>query len=310
MNINRVKKAFPKMQNAKKTDNLRKILSPNRRVLSQRNRADINVDASNMFGRGKALSSLTRHQKTYGEAQASTLPNTIQTASSENIKFTLQSDDHEHIQRLINYVQAHDLRYIILELAAFFDVMALKNDLSMIRTHCPDTLIELCIHNLDHIADQQSDFEELLSQNPPDVLHYQLENIQRWHSSSTYQHALQFLKIFKQSRPDLSTKVSLKIGQGEIEAQIIVLLNDLSDHLIDLVNIGQYTKNTDSSVSVHRIVTVKEFERYQSHGTLLGFKNIWSAPAVHADYFAERQYRGESIPKLSTRQEIESALRI
>ena len=42
------------------------------------------------------------------------------------------------------------------------------------------------------------------------------------------------------------------VGLGEIEAEVIALLNDLKDHDVDLVTIGQYLQPSKS----HALFTV------------------------------------------------------
>ncbi len=91
--------------------------------------------------------------------------------------------------------------------------------------------------------------------------------------------------------------MQLMVGLGEIEAEVIALLNDLKDHDVDLVTIGQYLQPSKSHAPIHRFVNLQEFERYTQHGKRLGFKNIWSAPMVRSSYFADRQYFGEPAPK-------------
>lgn len=94
------------------------------------------------------------------------------------------------------------------------------------------------------------------------------------------------------------------VGLGEIEAEVIALLNDLKDHDVDLVTIGQYLQPSKSHAPIHRFVNLQEFERYTRHGKRLGFKNIWSGPMVRSSYFADRQYFGEEVPKPFSRQDV------
>jgi lipoic acid synthetase len=107
---------------------------------------------------------------------------------------------------------------------------------------------------------------------------------------------LDLLKKFKHYCPDIPTKCGLIVGLGEVEAEVIVLLNDLKDYQVDYVTIGQYLQPSKSHAPIHRFVTLQEFKHYQTHGERLAFKNIWSAPLVRSSYFADRQYHGEAVP--------------
>ncbi|AXQ22968.1 lipoyl synthase [Acinetobacter wuhouensis] len=174
-----------------------------------------------------------------------------------------------------------------------------------IRKTSPDTLIEILVPDFRGRLDIAL---KILSETPPDVFNHNIETVPRLYRAmrpgSDYQHSLDLLKSFKQLRPDIATKCGLMVGLGEVEAEVIVLLNDLSDHAVDYVTIGQYLQPSKSHAPIHRFVSLHEFEHYQTHGQLLGFKNIWSAPMVRSSYFADRQFKGEAVPKPFSREKI------
>lgn len=174
-----------------------------------------------------------------------------------------------------------------------------------IRKTSPDTLIEILVPDFRGRLDIAL---KILSETPPDVFNHNIETVPRLYRAmrpgSDYQHSLDLLKKFKQLRPDIATKCGLMVGLGEVEAEVIVLLNDLSDHAVDYVTIGQYLQPSKSHAPIHRFVSLHEFEHYQTHGQLLGFKNIWSAPMVRSSYFADRQFKGEAVPKPFSREKI------
>ena len=68
------------------------------------------------------------------------------------------------------------------------------------------------------------------------------------------------------------------------EAEVIALLNDLKDHDVDLVTIGQYLQPSKSHAPIHRFVNLQEFERYTQHGQRLALKisgvRQWSVLAI------------------------------
>ncbi len=174
-----------------------------------------------------------------------------------------------------------------------------------IRKTSPDTLIEILVPDFRGRLDTAL---KILNETPPDVFNHNIETVPRLYRAmrpgSDYQHSLDLLRKFKQLRPDIATKCGLMVGLGEVKAEVIVLLNDLSDHSVDYVTIGQYLQPSKSHAAIHRFVSLNEFEHYQNHGQLLGFKNIWSAPMVRSSYYADRQYKGESVPKPFTRENI------
>ena len=111
---------------------------------------------------------------------------------------------------------------------------------------------------------------KILNETPPDVFNHNIETVPRLYRAmrpgSDYQHSLDLLRKFKQLRPDIATKCGLMVGLGEVKAEVIVLLNDLSDHSVDYVTIGQYLQPSKSHAAIHRFVSLNEFEHYQNHG--------------------------------------------
>lgn len=167
-----------------------------------------------------------------------------------------------------------------------------------IRKTSPDTLIEILVPDFRGRVDIAL---KILSKMPPDVFNHNIETVPRLYKAmrpgSDYQHSLNLLKKFKQYCPDVPTKCGLMVGLGEVEAEVIVLLNDLRDHDVDFVTIGQYLQPSKAHAPIHRFVSLEEFDHYLSHGKFLKFRNIWSAPMVRSSYFAEKQYAGEESPK-------------
>ncbi|WP_151742154.1 lipoyl synthase [Acinetobacter sp. TUM15103] len=174
-----------------------------------------------------------------------------------------------------------------------------------IRNRCPDTLIEILVPDF---RGRLETALSTLSLSPPDVFNHNIETVPRLYKAmrpgSDYEHSLNLLKCYKKYCPDIKTKCGLMVGLGEIEAEVIALLNDLKDHDVDLVTIGQYLQPSKSHAPIHRFVNLQEFERYTQHGKRLGFKNIWSAPMVRSSYFADRQYFGEPAPKPFSREDV------
>ncbi|OEY97454.1 lipoyl synthase [Acinetobacter qingfengensis] len=174
-----------------------------------------------------------------------------------------------------------------------------------IRQRSPDTLIEILVPDF---RGRLKIALDILAATPPDIFNHNIETVPRLYKAlrpgSDYQHSLQLLQAFKTKCPDIMTKCGLMVGLGEIEAEVIALLNDLKDHDVDLITIGQYLQPSKSHAPIHRFVSLQEFERYDQHGQRLQFYNIWSAPMVRSSYHADQQFRGEPVPKPFSRQDV------
>ncbi|KXZ72066.1 lipoyl synthase [Acinetobacter venetianus] len=219
----------------------------------------------------------------------------------------LDQDEPKHLAETVKNL---NLKYVVITSVDRDDLkdggaQHFADCIKEIRLSSPNTLIEILVPDFRGRLDLAL---EILRETPPDVFNHNIETVPRLYRAmrpgSNYQHSLELLKKFKKLRPDIATKCGLMVGLGEVEAEVIVLLNDLSDHLVDYVTIGQYLQPSKSHAPIQRFVSLKEFEHYQTHGQLLGFKNIWSAPMVRSSYFADRQYKGEPVPQPFKRENI------
>jgi lipoic acid synthetase len=103
-----------------------------------------------------------------------------------------------------------------------------------------------------------------------------------------YQQTLDVLAIGKAYRPDVVTKTSLMLGLGERDDEIQACMDDLRQHDIDVLTLGQYLQPTQNHLPVERFVTPDEFEQYREWGLERGFLEVVSGVFVRSSYRAER----------------------
>lgn len=273
------------------------------------------------------IKGLLRQQKLHTVCEEAACPNLPQCFGGGTATFMIMGDictrrcpfcdvahgrphnlDQDEPQHLAQTVKNLNLKYVVITSVDRDDLkdggaQHFVKCIQAIRETSPDTLIEILVPDFRGRMDTALN---ILSQTPPDVFNHNIETVPRLYRAmrpgSDYQHSLNLLKKFKQLCPDVATKCGLMVGLGEVEAEVIVLLNDLSDHRVDYVTIGQYLQPSKSHAAVQRFVSLPEFEHYQTQGERLGFKNIWSAPMVRSSYFADRQYYGEAVPQPFKRQ--------
>ncbi|EPF74465.1 lipoyl synthase [Acinetobacter rudis] len=279
------------------------------------------------------IKDLLRQQKLHTVCEEAACPNLPQCFGGGTATFMIMGDictrrcpfcdvahgrpnalDPNEPQHLADTVKNLNLKYVVITSVDRDDLkdggaQHFVDCIQAIRNTSPETLIEILVPDFRGRLDIALN---ILSETPPDVFNHNIETVPRLYHAmrpgSDYQHSLELLRKFKQLRPDIATKCGLMVGLGEVEAEVIVLLNDLSDYQVDYVTIGQYLQPSKSHAPIQRFVSLKEFEAYQKHGQLLGFKNIWSAPMVRSSYFADRQYRGEAVPKPFSRENIDYSL--
>lgn len=127
----------------------------------------------------------------------------------------------------------------------------------------------------------------------PDVFNHNIETVARLYKEarpgSDYQWSLTLLKNFKQRFPSIPTKSGLMVGLGETNEEVLALLQDLRDHDVDMITIGQYLAPSKDHIRLKRFVTPEEFDAYAKAGYAMGFKHVASGPMVRSSYHADQQ---------------------
>ena len=103
-----------------------------------------------------------------------------------------------------------------------------------------------------------------------------------------YQQTLDVLALGKACRPDVLTKTSLMLGLGETDDEIKRCMDDLRQHDIDVLTLGQYLQPTKHHLPVARYVSPEAFDHYREWGLERGFLEVVSGVFVRSSYRAER----------------------
>ena len=103
-----------------------------------------------------------------------------------------------------------------------------------------------------------------------------------------YQQTLDVLAESKKINSKVLTKTSLILGLGETDEEIEQTMDDLLQHKVDILTLGQYLRPTLNHLPIERWVTPEDFERYREIGLSKGFLEVVSGPMVRSSYRAER----------------------
>tara|TARA_B100000745_G_C20068579_1_gene364749 strand:- start:489 stop:926 length:438 start_codon:yes stop_codon:yes gene_type:complete len=134
---------------------------------------------------------------------------------------------------------------------------------------------------------------EKFSKSPPDVFNHNLETISRLYREArpgaNYLWSLKLLREFKINNPSIPTKSGLMVGLGENKDEIFETMQDLRDHGVEMITIGQYLQPSKSHLAVQRYVHPNEFLEYSKYAKKIGFKSDACGPLVRSSYHAEKQ---------------------
>ena len=132
---------------------------------------------------------------------------------------------------------------------------------------------------------------DILEASPPDVFNHNLETVRPLYPNvrpgADYEWSLKLLKNFKARHPGIPTKSGIMLGLGETREQVEQALNDLREHDVDMVTIGQYLQPTPHHHPVLRYWTPEEFDDFAKLGYTMGFTHVASGPLVRSSYHAD-----------------------
>lgn len=134
---------------------------------------------------------------------------------------------------------------------------------------------------------------EGMSSNPPDVFNHNLETVPRLYKQcrpgSDYEWSLDLLENHKKRFPQVPTKSGLMLGLGETMDEVLAVMQDLRDHQVDMLTLGQYLQPSLSHLPVSRFWHPTEFDELARLGDEMGFSHVASGPMVRSSYHADRQ---------------------
>ncbi|NBW68900.1 MAG: lipoyl synthase [Betaproteobacteria bacterium] len=162
--------------------------------------------------------------------------------------------------------------------------------ISRTRELSPHTQIEILVPDFRGRDDRAL---EILKAAPPDVMNHNMETVPRLYKEarpgSDYAFSLNLLKKFKQLFPTVPTKSGLMVGLGETDEEILTVMQDMRDHQIDMLTIGQYLAPSSSHIPVRRYVHPDTFKMFEEKAYAMGFKHAAVGAMVRSSYHADQQ---------------------
>jgi len=125
----------------------------------------------------------------------------------------------------------------------------------------------------------------------PDTFNHNVETVARlYHRVRPQADYRQSLRVLREARRYASaalTKSGFMVGFGEDREEVKRLLEDLREHEVDVVTIGQYLQPTRAHLPVEEYVHPDVFDEYKRFGEQLGFRAVFSGPMVRSSFMAE-----------------------
>jgi lipoic acid synthetase len=163
------------------------------------------------------------------------------------------------------------------------------------RELSPQTQIEILVPDFRGRDDRAL---EILKAAPPDVMNHNMETVPRLYKEarpgSDYAFSLNLLKKFKALFPNVPTKSGLMVGLGETDEEILQVMQDMRNHNIDMLTIGQYLAPSTSHIPVRRYVHPDTFKMFEEKAYEMGFSHAAIGAMVRSSYHADQQAHAAS----------------
>ena len=203
--------------------------------------------------------------------------------------------DADEPQNLANTIAALKLSYVVITSVDRDDLrdggaQHFVDCISRIRELSPKTQIEVLVPDFRGRDDRAL---KILQAAPPDVMNHNLETAPRLYKEarpgSDYQFSLNLLKKFKALHPNVPTKSGIMVGLGETDEEVLQVMQDMRDHNIEMLTIGQYLAPSSSHLPVRRYVHPDTFKMFEAKAYEMGFNHAAVGAMVRSSYHADQQ---------------------
>jgi lipoic acid synthetase len=204
----------------------------------------------------------------------------------------LDADEPRHLAQTIALMK---LRYVVITSVDRDDLRDggaghFVECIRQVRALSPATRIEILTPDF---RGRHARALEILRSAPPDVMNHNLETVPRLYRQarpgSDYAHSLRLLADFKAEHPAVPTKSGLMVGLGETNEEILAVMQDLREHGVEMLTVGQYLQPSRHHLPVTRYVHPDEFRMFEAAAARMGFVNAACGPMVRSSYHADRQ---------------------
>jgi lipoic acid synthetase len=125
----------------------------------------------------------------------------------------------------------------------------------------------------------------------PDVLNHNTETVPRLYRQvrlgARYERSLDMLRYAKQLSPETPVKSGLMLGLGELQQEVLSVMQDLRGHSVEILTLGQYLRPSPKHLPIVRYVPPMEFDELRRAGYAMGFSHVEAGPLVRSSYHAD-----------------------
>jgi lipoic acid synthetase len=134
----------------------------------------------------------------------------------------------------------------------------------------------------------------------PHIFNHNIETVERLtplvRSRAQYRRSLAVLRKAKEMVDGkVATKSGLMLGLGEREEEVFTAMDDLREHGVTVLTMGQYLRPSAMHLPVVEYVTPEKFEELREIALEKGFRHVASGPLVRSSYHAADFHPEEDV---------------
>ena len=154
------------------------------------------------------------------------------------------------------------------------------------KNESPETTIETLI------PDVKGNWDALyrMIEGGQEVVSHNMETVEslyrRVRPQAKYARSLEQTKLTNEAGK--RTKSGIMLGLGETDEEVYKAMDDLVEHGLHILTLGQYLQPTKRHIEVAEFVHPDKFDHFREEGLRRGLKYVESGPLVRSSYHAER----------------------
>ena len=202
--------------------------------------------------------------------------------------FALEQDEP---QRVAEAVMRMKLKHVVVTAVARDDVpdggaLHFARTIGAIRERDASVIIEVLVPDFNG----KDDSLRVVLEAAPHIFNHNIETVERLtpvvRSRAKYKLSLEFLGRAKELSPDITTKSGIMLGLGETETEVFQTMDDLREHGVEVLTMGQYLRPTPQHLPVVEYIRPEVFNLYGDIARNKGFTHVASGPLVRSSYHA------------------------
>ncbi|MES2996790.1 MAG: lipoyl synthase [Verrucomicrobiota bacterium] len=213
-------------------------------------------------------------------------------------------------QRVAEATRRMGLRHVVITAVARDDLRDggaehFQRTIEAVRETNPGIIIEVLVPDFN-----DRDWAlQLVMDARPHIFNHNIETVERLtplvRSRAKYQRSMIVLQKAKRMVDGkVATKSGIMLGLGERRDELLRAMDDLREHEVTVLTLGQYLRPTPKHLPVVEYVTPETFEEYREIALAKGFRHVASGPLVRSSYHA-----ADFRPELDVIEAIEADVR-